>query len=662
MSEAAQQELNRLIAAGATHYARREFAEAEAITRMALELAPRSVAVIGNLGAILRAAGRHGDALALYVEALSADPQAVGLWINRANVLNDLQRPKDAEQAAEEALRLTPGHVAALNALGNAQAALGKWEDASVSYAEAAKADPGFQSLYNLANLRLRRGDATGALAAYAKATEATPTAAELHLGQGMALAALGRWADALRAYDRAFELNPNLPFLAGYRASARMRVCDWRDFDQMASDLLSRVDQGQPATLPFTLVGLPATPAQQLRAARTYCDMTLKASPRPRPAPARRIRVGYFSADLQDHPTGYLAPVLFELHDRERFEVTAFSFGRDDGSAARRRLEAATERFIDVEPLSPAAIRDRAVGLGLDIAVDLMGFTRFSRPEIFARGVAPVQVNFLGFPMTTGAPFMDYIVADPVVITLDDAQFYTERIAWLANCYQPNDPRRAAALVGDRRTHGLAQDAFVLACFNTLYKITPEVFAIWMDLLRAEPAAVLWLLDDGDDARANLGREAEAAGVDRARLIFAPRRPMLEHLARLGHADLFVDTFPCAAHTTASDALWAGLPLLTRTGETFASRVASSLLAAINCPELIAKDAADYRQKALRLMRDRPALSALRRRVEAARATSRLFDMVAYTRGIEDLYREMYRRSSAGLPADHIGPLDAAL
>jgi predicted O-linked N-acetylglucosamine transferase (SPINDLY family) len=293
----------------------------------------------------------------------------------------------------------------------------------------------------------------------------------------------------------------------------------------------------------------------------------------------------------------------------------------------------------------------------GIDVAVDLKGYTTHSRPEIFARGAAPVQVSFLGYPMTMGAPFIDYLVADRVLVGPGDRQFYSEKVAWLPHCYQPNDRQRATSGKATRREdHALPPDGFVFASFNGSYKITPQVFGAWMELLRALPQSVLWLLQDDPDATANLRRSAVASGIEADRLVFAPFCPLPAHLERIGHADLFLDSFPYTAHTTASDALWAGLPLVTRKGETFASRVAASLLSAVGLPDLAVSSAAAYKALALALAGDPVLLKAIRARLLKARTSSALFDTPAYVRGLEDLYRRMHERRLAGLPPDHLG------
>ena len=340
---------------------------------------------------------------------------------------------------------------------------------------------------------------------------------------------------------------------------------------------------------------------------------------------------------------------------------------GPDSDAPIRHRLRAGSERFHEVRGLGAAAIAEQARREGLDIAVDLKGYTAESRPQIFAAGAAPIQVSFLGFPLTTGAPFMDYLIADPVLIRPpaaggpDETTDYAEKIAWLPDSYQPNDRRRAISPIATTRAdHRLPDPAFVFASFNGAYKITPEVFAQWMELLAEVPGSVLWLLQDDASAARNLAETAARAGVDPARLVFGPPITLDRHLERLRHADLFLDSRPYCAHTTASDALWAGLPLVTCPGETFASRVAASLLTATGLADLICATPQAYKALALALARDPARLAAIRARVAAARTGSALFDTPRYVANLEGLYRRMQARLSAGLAPDHLPPQPA--
>jgi len=406
----------------------------------------------------------------------------------------------------------------------------------------------------------------------------------------------------------------------------------------------------------PFFLLAIEASPAEQLTCARRWVEPFARAVP---PLPARsfrerqgeRIRLGYLSADFHQHATAHLAAELFERHDRTRFEVFAYSYGPDDGSLMRRRLERAFDRFIDVRRLSHAQAAQRIHADAIDILIDLKGHTLNARTAMLAARPAPVQVNYLGYPGTMGADFIDYIIVDRIVAPPADQTYFSEKLVTLPGCYQPTDTRREIAAPPARRECGLPPDGCVFCCFNNTYKITPTFFAIWMRLLTHVPGSVLWLLESNELVRRNLRREAEQRGLDPSRLVFAPIRPIGEHLARHRHADLFLDTLPCNAHTTANDALWSGLPVLTCAGSTFAGRVAASAVAAAGVPGLIAPSLDAYEQTARDLARTPVRLRELRDTLERNRATAPLFDVAAYARHLETAYARMWERWRAGEP-----------
>jgi predicted O-linked N-acetylglucosamine transferase (SPINDLY family) len=367
------------------------------------------------------------------------------------------------------------------------------------------------------------------------------------------------------------------------------------------------------------------------------------------------RIRIGYFSADFRDHPVATLAAELFETHDRSRFETTAFSFGPDTQDTMRRRMERAFDRFIDVRGSSNEDIALLARSLEIDIAVDLMAFTAECRPQIFALRAAPVQVNFLGYPGTMGAPYMDYLVADRTLIPEGSRSHYSEKIIYLPHSYQVNDAKRPVADVSfTREDLGLPPAGFVFCSFNNSYKITPDTFDSWMRILRRVEGSVLWLLEDNASVANNLRREAVRRDVQAERLIFARRVPMPEHLARLRAGDLFIDTLPYNAHTTASEALWVGLPVVTCLGETFAGRVAASLLQAIGLPELIAANRDQFVELVVELATDVQRLAKVRQKLADNRLTTPLFDARLFAKHIEAAYTLIDERYHAGLPAEH--------
>jgi predicted O-linked N-acetylglucosamine transferase (SPINDLY family) len=365
------------------------------------------------------------------------------------------------------------------------------------------------------------------------------------------------------------------------------------------------------------------------------------------------RIRVAYLSADFHAHATAYLMAGVLEQHDRSRFEVYAVSFRKSDGSEMRARVENACEHFIDVCDMSDREVAVLLRAHRIDIAIDLKGFTRDARTGILAFRPAPIQVNYLGYPCTMGAGYIDYLIADEIVVPKDEHPNYSEKIVYLPDTYQCNDSKRTiAGVVPSRSDAGLPETGFVFCSFNNNYKIAPQIFDIWMRLLKETEGSVLWLLESNPAAARNLRREAEARGVARERLIFAPWcANQADHLARISLGDLFLDTLPCCAHTTASDALWAGVPVLTCTGNTFAGRVAASLLNAVGLPEMVTHSLAEYEARALRLARDPAAMTELKAKLARNRTTYPLFDTVRFTRHMEAAYTRMWERYASGHP-----------
>jgi predicted O-linked N-acetylglucosamine transferase (SPINDLY family) len=433
-----------------------------------------------------------------------------------------------------------------------------------------------------------------------------------------------------------------------------RQRICDWTTAAEEVAGLVAALDSDARDISPFVLVTRVDDPAIQLRAARNYVrDLACAGLPslwRGAPYGHKKIRVAYLSSEFRHHATSFLMAELLELHDRERFEITGISWGPDDGTPMRRRVERAFDRVVEVGGISDEEAAQRIHALEIDVAVYLNGFMQGSRPKILAYRPAPIQASFLGYPATMGADFIDYLLVDRFIAPADQQEFFTEKLVHLPDCYQPNDRQRAIADAPASRVDcGLPERGFVFACFNNTYKITPAVLDVWMRLLQAVPDSVLWLLAEHPAAIANLRNAAAARDIVPDRLVFAPSRPLAEHLARHRLADLFLDAFPYTAHTTASDALWAGVPLLTRTGRSFATRVAGSLLHTVGLPELVVESFAEYEAMALRLARTPELLTEFRRRLADVRATTPLFDTDRFRRHLEDAYERMLEILRAG-------------
>jgi predicted O-linked N-acetylglucosamine transferase (SPINDLY family) len=554
-------------------------------------------------------------------------------------------------------LRAYPDLIHAYNALGVALVNQSRREDALAVFQQAAQRDPASpEANNNAANALSDLGREAEALPYLRRAVEASPRLPEAHYSLGLLLQKLQRHEEAAASLEEALRLAPRMPYALGYLVWNQLALCRWERLTETMERLRHAVREDGTVAAPFVFVAASDSPDEQRLCAALHLKNTWTVAPAPLCQGVRyrhdRLRIAYLSNDFSEHATAYLAAGLFELHDRGRFEVIALSYGADDGSPMRRRLSRAFDRFVDAKTWGDAQAASALRDMEVDIAVDLKGYTTGARPGILAYRPAPVQASYLGYPGTMSAPFIDYLLADRFVVPPEHQRFYSESIAYLPDSYQVNDARREIADVAlSRADMGLPADAFVFCCFNNSFKITAGVFRIWMRLLQAIPGSVLWLLEANQAADSALQAAARAADVDPARLVFAPRLAHAEHLGRHRLADLFLDTLPCNAHTTASDALWAGLPVLTCAGTTFAGRVAGSLLRALGLPELVSESLPSYEQLALRLAREPGVLGELREKLASHRTKAPLFDTDRFRRHIESAYLTMWETQRRGEP-----------
>ncbi|MEX2199725.1 MAG: tetratricopeptide repeat protein [Burkholderiales bacterium] len=620
---------------------------AERIARRLLETDPLESQALHLLGASLLYQERFQEALAPLDEAHRAAPRkGSGHRLGYCHLaLGDFEA---AARELEREVRLYPQLINARNAFGVALIRLSRREQALATFLEAIQLDSASpEANSNAGSLLADLGRVNEALPYLQAAVRASPGLADAHFNLGLAYQRLKQHAQAADSLQLALDIAPRMPYALGHLVWNRIAQCRWEGTAERIASLREQVRRDGVPAMPFEFVALCDDPAEQRRCAELHVTRSLGARPAPLWHGERyrhdRIRLAYLSADFCEHATAHLMAGLFERHDRSRFETIALSYGPDDASPMRKRLARAFERFVDVRTLSDAAAARVLRDLEIDVAVDLKGHTADARPGILAHRPAPVQVSYLGFPGTTGTDFIDYVLADRHVLPESERAAWSEKVVYLPECYQANDAGRVIAdRTPSRAEAGLPSQGFVFCSFNNNYKITPQVFDAWMRLLRQVPASVLWVLEDNTGARRNLQREAEARGVEPQRLVFAPRVPHAEHLARHRLADLFLDTLPCNAHTGASDALWAGLPLLTCAGGTFAGRVAGSLLRAIGLPELVTRSLAEYEALALQLATNPARLSALRARLAANRMTAPLFDTDRFRRHLESAYLRM--------------------
>jgi protein O-GlcNAc transferase len=645
---------------GTIHFADRRYDDALAAYDHALAVRPGIAEPWLGRGYTLIQLGRHEEALAAVDKALSLRPDFVEAFVGRGNALFELDRLQEAAAAYDRALTARQNLAAAWSGLGNVHYRLGRHPEAEAAFDRALAADSAFAEAWlGRGTLRLSLGRHDDALVAFDQALALNPDLVNARLARGQVCYLLKRYDEALADWSKALALKPDQPAVTAACLRVRMHHCDWTGFEAVGEAVRSSVGNGNTVA-PFMLIAIPSSAREQLQCARKWIESSFHPVRHVvRPSTRQdhdRIRIGYLSADFHQHATSQLMAGVFEHHDRTRFEVSAISIGPDDNSNMRRRIVAAFDRFIDARSQGDSQIAELISKLGVDILVDLKGYTQDARTGILAMRPAPIQVNYLGFPGTIGADFIDYIVADRNLIPEYEFDCYAEKVVWLPDSYQANDRNRAIPdTAPDRAEHGLPEAAFVFCCFNDNYKITPAVFSSWMRILLAVENSVLWLFEDNATAANSLRREAAARGVAPQRLIFARRLPPAEHLARHRCADLFLDTLPYGAHTTASDALWAGLPVVTLRGETFAGRVGASLLEAIRLPELVTVTAESYERLAITLASNPARLADLKTKLARHRLTTPLFDTTAFTRSIETSYAAMMERHRAGLPPDHI-------
>jgi predicted O-linked N-acetylglucosamine transferase (SPINDLY family) len=652
----------------------------------AIQLKPDYFEACNNRGTALKELKRFEESLQSFDHAIQLNPDYPEAYYNRGLALQELKRIDEALQSYEHAIQLKPGYPEAYNNRGIALVALKHFKEALLSFYSAIQLKPeypeacinrgiAFQELNRLEEalhsyehaIQLKSDDPEAfinqgialiklklfdeALLSYDHAIQLRPDDPEAHVNRGVALQELKRLDEAVQSYTRAIQLKPASGYWPGNCFYVKLGCCDWENFDEDRNELLNGIINNTKVSTPFVAIFLTDSLEIHNRAAKIYLkdkcfpnEPTLKL---PKYPLHEKIRIGYFSANFHDHAVLHLIAEMFEKHDRSRYELYGFSFGPDSDDPWRIRSQKCFDHFFDVRFMSDQDVAEFARKLQIDIAVDLMGFTADLRPNIFARRAAPIQVNYLGYPGTLGADFIDYIVADKTIIPESDRHHYTEKVVYLPNSYLVNCRNRDVSQ--KMLTKGelyLPHDGFVYCCFNNSHKFTPEMFDVWMRILNQVDKSVLWLFENNIWAEKNLRMEAEKRGVDANRLVFAQKVPRVEdHLNRIRHADLFLDTLPYNAHTTACDSLRMGVPLVTCKGNAFAGRVAASLLKTLDLEELITHSADEYEKTAVDLAINRNRFEKIREKLNTTILTSPLFDSEMFTRHMEKAYEMMYER-----------------
>ena len=661
----------------------------------ALKLAPEDIDTLVNISGVLNELSAYEEALTIAKKAIKLDDSVPQAWFNKATALKRLKLMDRSLAAYNNCLQLNPGYAEAWADKGQVLAEIGQHGDAIShfdrsleidpylfvalkdkgdslhslfkldlaidAYQSALKLKPEFEDAWNNLGVALQDiNEVERAINAYRATLKINSNHVDAWNNLGAALQSIGDLDGSLIAYQKVLEIDPGYPFAYGSYCFHRLSTCNWDGIESEILKLEDLVVSGVEVVHPFFMLSMSHDESKVLTAARTWsaahfpqkCGVG-KAGIKRKEAP---IRLGYFSADFRLHAVAHLISGLLETHDKDQFEVYGFAYGPKAQDDASSRIAKALHGFIDIRSMSDEDVAKLAKELEIDIAIDLTGLTQYSRPGIFIKRAAAIQVNYLGYPGTVGYEAMDYLIADATILPAEHQQNYIEKIVYLPDCYQANDSKREIAEVSlSRGDVGLPESGFIFCCFNNLYKITPSTFDVWMRILKRVDGSVLWLLDGNPTAVKNLKREARKRGVEESCLIFAPRETLSIHLARHRLADLFIDSLPYGAHTTASDALWAGLPVLTCLGESFVGKVAASLLGAVKLPELITKNYDEFEEMAVDLAHNPEKLGAFKKRLEENKLTAPLFDTQLFTRNIESAYKRMMERHCLGLPPDHL-------
>jgi|APSaa5957512535_1039671.scaffolds.fasta_scaffold25625_1 protein O-GlcNAc transferase len=624
----------------------------------AILINPKYPDALNNLGNLYKNNSHIELGIECFKKALDLEPNFVAAWNNLGNAYKDLNQLEKAVDCYHKAINIDINIPELHNNLGNVLKNLGQFQEALDCYKKAIAMQPeNFESFNNIGIVLDKLGLEDEAVEAYEKAIEINPDFAEGYFNRGQVLKNLTRFPEALASFELAYMLEPDIDYIFGDILHLKMNLCIWDGFSDHLNDLIQKINGNDKIINPFSMLSLIDSPETQRKVSEAFIkkdfdeDLDTSISIY---SNHEKIIVGYFSPDFRDHAVAFLTAALFESHNRDKFEIHAFSYGDDTNDEMNLRVKKGVDKFHNINLMSDLDVINLSRSIEVDIAIDLAGYTQNSRTELFAQRLAPIQVNYLGYTGTSGASYMDYIIADSTIIK--DSKEYSENIVFMPNSYMVNDILQKKEVNSlTREDVGLPEDKFIFCCFNNHYKILPDVFSCWMRILTAVEESVLWLSDSNDFASNNLIKEAQKNGIDKDRIIFAPQLPSrMDHLSRVQLADLFLDTSPFNAHTTASDALRMGLPLLTCIGKSFVSRVAASLLEAIKLPELIVTNHEEYEALAIYLGKNNQELKIIKNKLKKNLETEALFKTPLYARHIEDSYIQMYKNYQKGLlPSD---------
>jgi predicted O-linked N-acetylglucosamine transferase (SPINDLY family) len=635
--------------------------EAVRYLERATNIAPDYAEAYCNLGNAFKQLGKASEALEAYNRAIATNPQLSESYSNKGALLLELHDPENAKTCLETAIKLKPKNADAYNNLGSVFLELQNHEEAKKCLMISSQINPNSTDcLINLSRLFLDQLELENAKRCIEKAIRLRPSSAEVYASYGHIQLRSKQIGEAIVNFDKALSLNPIHKFLLGDKIYSQMKICEWKNLGTDTRKLTDGITSEEILVNPFQILSLVDDPSLHRTAAKNFADSQFSADRHPLPPNKKnsqeKIKLGYFSSDFRNHAVGQIILGLFKAHDRSKFEVYGFSFGPNIDDEITKKLRPTFDDFFDVRKMSDLAAAEFSRRIGIDIAIDLNGYTEHSRPAIFVHRAAPVQASYLGYPGTMSMSCIDYIIADKVVVSDETQGQFTEKIIYLPNSYQVNDANREISSEKFSRSElGLPEEGFVFCCFNNNHKILPDTFDTWMRILRTVEGSVLWLAGGAPAMENNLREQAERRDVNSNRIIFAKHLPLNEHLARHSIADLFLDTAPYNAHATASHSLWAGVPVLTCLGKSFPSRVAASLLYALELPELVTKTTEEFAVKAIDLGSDAGKLHAIRKKLEQNKKNKPLFDVSRFAKHLEAAYEQAHQQHQNGLPATTI-------
>ena len=628
----------------------KRYEDAIASYNKAIEIDINYAEIHNNKGNALKSLERYDEAIESYDKAIKIKSDYAFAYNNKGNALKNLERYDEAIESYDKAIKINPNYIEAHHNKGNILKDLKRFDESISSYDKAIEINPDYYFSFNNRGIIFQHlNHFEKALASYDKAIEINPDYPETYNNKGNILKELKRYDEALTCYEKAIKLKSDFDYMLGKVLNLNMFLCNWIEFDSLIKEINNTIVKKSKVIEPFTFLGLIDNPVFLKLSSEKYIKNNFKKDLEIQSLAKytnhKKPRIGYFSADFHNHATLHLMMDIFKNHNKSNFDFYGFSFGPQNNDIWNSQVKNYFLKFEDVSNISDKEVAYLSRKLEIDIAIDLKGLTSNSRSGIFSYRAAPIQINYLGYPGTTGADYMDYIIADEVIIPKESSNNYTEKILYLPDCYQPNIKKREISKKSFKRSDfGLPENSFIYCCFNSNYKITPHIFNIWMNILKAVPNSVLWIYKTNETASKNLIKESKAKGVDPKRIIFASYLPNDEHLKRISFADLFLDTFPCNAHTTASDAVRMCVPIVTLIGKSFASRIASSILNCLDMKELITRDEKEYQNLAIDLARHPKKINEIKDRLIDAISSSPLFDSSKFTKNLENIYLQLMK------------------